>query len=122
MKLEKLVIHEQALIELSQIPLKDAQSAWDLSISLDTAKGHLKKFNEKKDALIKRLGTPVKDNPENYEIKEAGFKEFNDELTKLTGVDVKVSFPKVTLEMLKGVEVSAANISAWREIGLLTKK
>jgi predicted membrane chloride channel (bestrophin family) len=122
MKLEKLVIHEDALKELAKVKLTDHQKAWDLSVALDTANTHLKKFKEKQDAVVKEMGTEVKDQPENYQIPPEKFKAFNDEIEKLSSVDVKVVFPKVKIELLKGTDVSAESMSAWRDLGILTKK
>ena len=122
MKLEKLVKHESALVALDSVTLTDYQKAWDLSIALDGAKEHLKKFNESRDALVKKMGSPVDGSPEKFQIQEKDAPAFIDELNKLLAVAVVVSFPKIPIDVLKDAEVSAANVSAWRDLCILTNK
>jgi hypothetical protein len=121
MKLEKLVKHEGALVELERLELSDAQKAWDLSIAIDGVKEHLKKFGEKRDELIKKLGKPSEDNPNQIEVPTEKLKELEDELEKMLSVNVTSKFPIVKLEELKGLKVSAGNVSAWRDLEILKK-
>jgi len=120
MKLSKLVEHETALNVLAGINLSDAQKAWDLSIALDTAKGLLQKYNEKRDELVKKHGEEIKGQPENYNVKDIA--AFTKDMKPVLEVDVVIKFPKFSLALLNGVQVSAANMSAWRDLCILTKK
>lgn len=120
MKLEILVEHEAALTALGNVEFDDAQLAWDLSESLDEVKKHLKKFNELREALVKKIGKEDTENPGNYLIPD--IKQFNDELQKVVDVDVKVKFPSFPLAKLNGAKVSASDMAGWRELKIVTKK
>ena len=121
MKLEVLLINQEALKKLSKMQLIDAQLAWDLSTEIDIANKIIAKFNEKRDALVKRLGEAVKDQPEVFQIEPEKVAEFNTEIDKLTAVQVKVKFPTVKLGQLKGQEITPAEISSLRELNILIK-
>lgn len=122
MKLEKLIVHEQALERFATLPINDAQKAWDLSVALDTARGHLKKFKEKQEEIVKRLGKPVEDNPNQYTVPGNKMEEFTTEVNKLGDVTVAIKFPKISIGELNGAKVSPADVSALRELCILTKK
>jgi len=122
MKLEKLVINEQALEELAKIPMDDAQKSWDFSIELDNARGHVKKWREKQHELVKKYGNPVEGNPDQFTIPTEKVSEFQKEIGKLGEVEVTVKFPKIPINELNGAKISAGTISALRELCILTKK
>ncbi len=122
MKLEKLVQHEEALAKLAKTPLSDPQKAWDLSVAIDAATVHIKKYKEKQDAHVQKVGKEIEDEPGNFQIEEKDIPAFTDEMNKLLGVAVTVTFPKIPLKLLNGAEVSAANMSAWRDLTILTNK
>lgn len=121
MKLEKLVIHEQALETFATLPLEDAQKSWDISVGLDTARGHIKKFKEKQDEIIKKLGKPVEGNPDQFQVPTAKVSEFTKEIEKLGAVDVAIKFPKISIKELNGAKISPSNVSALRDLCILTK-
>jgi hypothetical protein len=122
MKLEKLVQHEAALVALEKLELTDPQKAWDFSLALDGVKEHLKKFGEKRDDLIKKLGKPVEGSPDQFQVPDDKIKDLEAELEKLMSVNVVTKFPKMSLNELSGSKLSAANASAWRDLCILTKK
>jgi hypothetical protein len=122
MKLEKLVKHEAALVALENLELTDPQKAWDISVSIDTVKEHLKKFGEKRDELIKKIGKPVEGSPDQFQVEDDKIKDLEVELEKLLSVNVAIKFPKITLKELNGSKLSAGNASAWRDLCILTKK
>jgi hypothetical protein len=119
MKLELLVNHEEALRSLAQKTLSNTQTAWDLSESLDTAFGHIKRFGERRDELVKKMGTPGAEEG-NFQITD--LKTFNEELQKIVQVDVKIKFPSIPLTMFNGEPLSAADLGAWRAMKIITKK
>lgn len=119
MKIEVLLNHEAALTKLNSLALKDAQLAWELSEAMDDVKKHLKRFHEKRDELIKKFGKLKNEKSEEYQIDD--LKGFNEEIRKLLDVTVKVNFPRLKLNHLNGAEISAGDLSSWRELNIIHK-
>lgn len=120
MKLEILLINEAALTALAEAPLTDSQLAWDLSIAIEEAEKHLKRFAELRNELIKRFGEADPDKPDEYKVSD--LKGMEVELKKLTDVDVKIKFPSFPLSAFNGLAISAGNLKAWRQLKIVTKK
>ena len=124
MKLELLVNNVDAISRIGLLELRNKQLAWDFADNIDVVDGHLKKYSEARNDIIKKYGTPLEDNPENFEIKtgDLKFKKYEEEVKALLEVDVKIVFKKLKLSDLKDSKVSVDTMRSWRELNILTKK
>jgi len=100
--------------------MKDAQTAWDMAESIDQANNHLKKWDDKRNELLEKHGTPVEDQPGQYTVKDP--QPIETELKKLSQVDVKLTFPKLIIADLNGLPVTPVDVAGWKELKILTKK
>jgi len=121
MKLRTLTDNEKALYALTEVELSNAQLAWDLADDVEKAKTHIKRFHEKRNGLMKECGTQDKDDPNKYILEPKQVEEFNKKVDALLDVNVKITFPTISLKELKGIKVSAANIAAWKALKIVTK-
>lgn len=117
MKLKELVANEEAMKELVTAKFENPQLAWDLSESFDVVEKAIKKFHDKRSEYIKANGKPNEENPEQFQMNDP--EEFQKEMIKLLEVNVKVEFPEITIEDLKGVPVSPRDIAAYKHLGIL---
>ena len=117
MKLKVLVANEEALKTLINAKLDNAQLAWDLAESVEIVEKAMKKFHDKRSDYIKSHGKPSKANPENYDLDDPVL--FQKEVVKLLEIDVKISFPNIKIEDLKGIKVTSVEMGAWKALGII---
>jgi len=120
MKLQVLVANEEALKLLIIAPFENAQIAWDMADSVEIVEKAMTKFHEKRSEYIKRNGTPQEDQPDQFTMPDS--EGFQKEVEKLLDVDIKVTFPVITIDDLNGMKVTAGNILSWKALGILIKK
>lgn len=119
MKLSVLMENEDHLKTLAELPLNEAQVAWDLSEAVEQAQEQLRKAHKKRDELIVKYGKPDPADPTKFQVEDqAGLQA---ELDKLLEVDVKVDFPSLKIAQLEGIKSSALQMMAWRKLKILTK-
>jgi len=119
MRLSLLVNNQKALQSLSVAPINgNAQIAWDLSEEMEKVEKALEKYFAKRDELIKKYGEPEREEGKFF-IKDTV--KFEEELAKVEAVDIKVSFPKITLQMVQGAALSASDIRGLKDLKILSK-
>jgi len=118
MKLELIVANEEALKTLVETKFDDAQIAWDLSEAFDDVEKVITKFQKKRDAFVKKVGTPDKENPERFNIDDP--EAFQEEMLELLAVEVDIKFPSIPISKLKGLKVSVKEIRSWKTLGIIS--
>jgi hypothetical protein len=117
MKLELIVANEGALKTLIETQFEDHQLVWDLACAFDNVEEAIKRFQKQRDELIKEVGTPDKENPTRFNIDDQ--QAFSDKMQKMLDVEVDIVFPKITLNQLKGIQVSIKDMRSWKALGLI---
>ena len=118
MKLELIVANEGALKTLIEISFEDKQLVWDLACAFDDVEEAIKRFQQKRDAFVKKVGTADKESPGKFNIPDQ--EGFAKEMQKLLDVEVDIKFPKITLDQLNGIQVSVKEMRSWKVLGIIS--
>lgn len=113
MKLKELVTSIESLNALLTEKLPIATS-FKLSVFVDKIQPELKAYGEKRDALIKELGTPKLDEAGKetgqYEFKDGKDKEFNEKIDELVGQDIAVDMPNIKVADLGDIKIEPSKL------------
>ena len=121
MKLGTLANHERGALQfLAESKFDNRQLLWDMAIAMETAQNHLTRYHTERNALIRKMCSPVDGKPDSYlpEDPEA----FRAEMGRLNDIDIVMQFPVLDLEDLNGLDVSTALMMGLRELNVIQNK
>ncbi len=101
--LQQLLDSKPALEKIAKQDIDIVQS-FKLARVIRELNDHFKDYDEQRIALIKKLGTEDKDG--NFEVKGDAKEEFVNEMEKLFGIEVDLSFEPFKLSEFKGIKIS----------------
>lgn len=111
-KLKKIVDSAEAVVELLKVkfPIKISFALSKLATQLEP---ELKIYNDKRNEILKELGTPQEENSLSYNFTLENRLKFNEELDKLTDIDIKVDFQKIKIADLGEIEIAPTLLVDW---------
>ena len=111
LKLSQLVSAAPALLRLSAQPVK-ARIAFHLSKVMRLVEPELKAYDEARIKLLKELGKPKADHPEQYEFLDGNAEKFVMELNELLAQEVALEFKPLPFADIEQLEISASDVIA----------
>ena len=107
---------EQTLGKIATSSEIGTKAAYRISRLLDKIRPETEAFNKARTEIVKKIGTPNKDNPDNYDIPPERRDELNTEIDGILDHSFEIKFIKLDIATLDKVKLSALEINSIKKL------